>query len=87
MALTQEQLRNFKITYKTPGGLNIPSREEMHKEYGGRVYLSDYNSYVSPVDMVRRIFSDQRFDHMCCMNDGQRKFERGFNNGFSIGRY
>lgn len=87
MALTQEQLRNFKNTYKAPDGLNIPSREKTHKKYGGRIYLSDFTSYVSPTDMATRIFSDQRFDHMCQMNDGQREFERGFNNGFSIRRH
>lgn len=46
---------------------HYPSREELHKRYGGRIYASDFEvgNYRLMSDYAARIASDHRFDEMC----------------------
>lgn len=72
MALTQEQLRSFKNTYKTPRGLGLPSREEMSRTFGGKIAPCDYDGYTSLSYMGRKIYSDWCFDRSCVIDDKLR---------------
>lgn len=72
MALTQEQLRNFKSTYKAPGGPKSPSREEISRTFGGVISPSDFDGYTSLSYMGRKIYSNWCFDRSCVIDDKLR---------------
>lgn len=77
MALTQEQLKNFKNTYKTPSGPTPPSKEEMSKSFAGKISPGDFEGYTSLTYMGRKIYSSWCFDRSCVVNDKSRDIQRG----------
>lgn len=72
MALTQEQLRKFKSTYKAPGGPKYIKYKEEINTFGGVIYPSDYNGYVSMTYMGRKIYGDWCFDRSCVVSNNLR---------------
>lgn len=72
MALTQEQLRNFKSTYKAPGGPKYIKHKEERNTCYGVIYPSDFNGYTSLTYMGRKIYSNWCFDKSCVVNDNLR---------------
>lgn len=72
MALTQEQLRNFKNTYKNPDGITPPSKEEMSRTFGGVISLDEFDRYISLSYMGRKIYSNWCFDRSCVIDDKLR---------------
>lgn len=67
MTATQEN-QKVKLPvhkYVPPYKTTLPSREELHRCYGGKVYLSDFDTLKGGSPMNSRIVSDQRFDYFC----------------------
>ncbi len=77
MALTQEQLRNFKNTYQAPDVLKSPSREEMSRTFGGKISPGEFDGYTSLTYMGNKIYSNWCFDKSCIVNDKSRDIQRG----------
>lgn len=62
--------KKYEPPYK---GLDIPSREEFHRTFGGYIYKDDFDGIYPVAD---RIVSDQRFDKRCEDNIKHRKRKR-----------
>lgn len=52
-----------------------PSKQELHKTYGGEIYLSDFEAgYVKSLAYIaNRVKRAEAFDEMCVRNDSIRE--------------
>lgn len=63
--------------YCTPA---FPSRDELHRTFGGKIYECDFEvaTHVYMSDVDSRLKSDRKFDDCCARNIAGREFRKKY---------